>query len=336
MSGPAPQERILQICFGALLTQALGVAAELGVADRLAGGPRSVEDLAAETGVQADGLYRVLRALAGHGIFTEVSPREFGLNPMAEALRTGVPGSMRDLARYFGMPARNHAFTEMLHAVRTGTPAFDHFHGTDWWSYLAAHPQDAAIFDNAMSNLSRQVHALALGECDLSGARRLVDVGGGHGHLAAALLDRFPGLEAVVYDLPHVVAGAPKTFAEAGVADRAEAVAGDFFQSVPEGGDAYVLSMVLHDWDDERSAEILGNIRRAMDPAGRLFIVDAVIPAGDTPHLGKLIDMVMLAILPGRERTEAEFAGLLAQAGLRHVETRAPESPTSVVVAVPA
>ncbi|GAC1540675.1 MAG: methyltransferase [Acidimicrobiales bacterium] len=336
MATDTEANRILQLCFGSLLTQLVGIAAELGVADLLAHAPKPVEELADRTGADADGLYRVLRALAAQGIFTEVGPRTFGLTPAAAALRQGVPGSMRDLARYFGMPARNHAFVELLHAVRTGEPAFDHFHGTDYWSYLAQHPDDAAIFDNAMGNLARQIHAVALDSCDLSGARRLVDVGGGHGVLAAALLGRYPELVATVFDLPHVVSGADKSRAAAGGGHRAETVGGDFFTAVPEGGDAYVLSMILHDWDDARATSILANVRRAMDPGGKVIVVDAVLPKGDHPHLGKLLDIVMLAVLPGRERTEAEFAALFHAAGLRHVETRAPSSPTSVLVATAA
>ena len=334
MATDTDSKRILQMCFASLLTQLLGVAAELGIADLLADGPRPVDELAHRTGAQPDGLYRVLRALAAHGIFTEVLPRTFQLTPAATALCQDVPGSMRDLARYFGMPARNHAFVELLHAVRTGEPAFDHVHGTDYWSYLADHADDAAIFDNAMGNLSRQVHAVALEACDLSGARLLVDVGGGNGQLASALLGRYPELRAVVFDLPHVVAGADKVLADAGVTHRASTASGDFFTAVPQGGDAYVLSMILHDWDDARATAILANVRRAMDPGGKVVVVDAVIPEGDQPHLGKLLDIVMLAMLPGKERTEAEFAALFQAAGLRHVETRAPSSPTSVLVAV--
>ncbi len=329
-------ERILQLCFASLLTQLVGVAAELGVADLLAEGPRPVDELAGPTGTNSDALYRVLRALAAQGIFTEVAPRTFGLTPAGAALRQDVQGSMRDLARYFGMPARNHAFVELLHAVRTGEPAFEHVHGTDYWSYLADHPGDAAIFDNAMGNLARQVHAVALEACDLSGIRVAVDVGGGHGHLAAALLGRYPDLGAVVFDLPHVVAGADKVLADAGVGHRADTVGGDFFTAVPEGGDAYVLSMILHDWDDARATAILANVRRAMDPGAKVIVVDAVIPQGDHPHLGKLLDIVMLTLLPGRERTEAEFAALFRAAGLCHAETRAPSSPTSVLVATAA
>lgn len=336
MATDTEADRILQLCFGSLLTQLVGVAAELGVADFLVEGPRPIEELAAATETVADPLFRVLRALAAHGIFTEVEPRTFALTPTATALRQGVPGSMRDLARYFGMPSRNHAFVELLQSVRTGEPAFNHVHGTDYWSYMAGHPDDAAIFDNAMGNLARQVHALTLQTCDLSDSRHLIDVGGGHGHLAAALLGRYQELAAVVFDLPHVVAGAEKVLADAGVSHRANTVGGDFFTAVPEGGDAYVLSMILHDWDDARAAAILTNIRRAMDPAGKVIVVDAVIPEGDHPHFGKLLDIVMLALLPGRERTEAQFTSLFREAGLRHVETRAPSSPTSVLVAVPA
>lgn len=336
-SGTAPPSvQMMQLLYGSLVAHLVTVVAELGVADLVADQPRPVEELAGSTGTNPDALYRALRTLAGQGVFTEVTPRTFGLTPLAATLRTGGSGSLRDYARYWGLPERQRAFAELGYSVRTGRSAFAHVHGIDWWSHLAANPQQDALFNDVMGYLARQLHAAAIEAYDLSDVRRLVDVGGGHGHLVATIVRRYPGLSAVVFDQPHVVAGAEVVLAEAGVGDRVELVGGDFFDSVPVGGDAYVLSMILHDWSDVEAAAILGNVRAAMDPTGRILVIDTVIPEGDTAHFGKLMDIVMLACLTGRERTEAEFAALFESAGLRHAETRTTSSPTSVIVATPA
>lgn len=327
---------MMQLLYGSLVTHLVTVVAELGVADLMVDRPRTVEEIAESTGTNPDALYRALRTLASHGVFTEVASRAFGLTPLAATLRTGVPGSLRDYARYWGLPERQRAFTELGYSVRTGRPAFDHVHGMDWWSYLAANPRRSALFNDVMGYLARQMHAAAIEAYDLSDVRRLVDVGGGHGHLVSTILRRYPGMRAVVFDQPHVVAGAEAVLAQAGVSDRVELVSGDFFSAVPAGGDAYVLSMILHDWSDVEAAAILGNVHRAMDPVGKVLVIDTVIPEGDTAHFGKLMDIVMLACFTGRERTKADFATLFESAGLRHIETRTTSSPTSVIVAVPA
>ena len=334
-SGTAsPSVQMMRLLYGSLVPHLVTVVAELGVADLVADQPRPVAELAASTGTNPDALYRVLRTLAGQGVFTEVAARTFGLTPLAATLRTGGSGSLRDYARYWGLPERQRAFAELGYSVRTGRSSFAHVHGIDWWSHLAANPQQGALFNDVMGYLARQLHAAAIEAYDLSDVRRLVDVGGGHGHLVATIVRRYPGLSAVVFDQPHVVAGAEAVRAEVG--DRVEFVGGDFFDSVPAGGDVYVLSMVLHDWSDVEAAAILGNVRAAMDPAGRILVIDTVIPDGDTAHFGKLMDIVMLVCQTGRERTEAEFVALLESAGLRHIETRATSSPTSVIVATPA
>lgn len=332
----SPPVQMMQLLYGSLVPHLVTVVAELGVADLVADQPRPVTELAGSTGANPDALYRALRTLASHGVFTEVAPGTFGLTPLAATLRTGVSGSLRDYARYWGLPERQRAFAELGYSVRTGRPAFEYVHGIDWWSYLAANPQRSALFNDVMGYLSRQLHAAAIEAYDLSDVRRLVDVGGGHGHLVSTILRRYPGMSAVVFDHPHVVVGAEAVLAEAGVGDRVELVGGDFFDSVPADGDAYVLSMILHDWSDVDAAAILGNVRAAMKPTGRILVIDTVIPDGDTAHFGKLLDIVMLACLTGRERTEAEFAALFESAGLRHAETRTTSSPTSVIVAAPA
>jgi ubiquinone/menaquinone biosynthesis C-methylase UbiE len=330
------QVQMMQLLYGSLVTHLITVVAELGVADLMADQPCPVEDLAGATGAKPDALYRALRMLASYGVFTEVTPRTFGLTQLGDTLRTGVPGSLRAFARYCGLAERQHALVELAYSVRTGLPAFDHVHGTNWWSYLTANPQHNALFNDAMGYLARQLHAATIETYDLSNVRRLVDVGGGHGHLVSTIIRRYPSINAVVFDQPHVVAGAEEVLTEAGIGDRVEFVGGDFFDSVPTNADAYVLSMILHDWSDTEAVAILRNVRQAMDPAGKILVIDAVIPDGDNAHFGKMLDIIMLACHTGRERTEAEFTSLFEAAGLRHFETRITSSPTSVIVAVPA
>lgn len=336
----SPPERMLRLLHGELLTQLIAVSAELGVADILTAGPRSVDELAESTGTDPDALYRVLRALASHGVFTEVGQRAFGLTPLAATLRSGIPGSLRSFARFLGVPERARAVTELSLSVRTGRPAFDQVYGTDWWSHLAAHPDQAAVFDEAMGDRAHHMRTAAVAAYDFSGARRVIDVGGGRGHLMATILRQYPQLRAVVFDRPHVVRGAEKVLARAQVRDRADLVGGDFFESVPADGDVYLLADVLHNWDDVEAQTILATVRAAMTPArtpaSKLVVVDVVVPEADIPHPGKVTDIMMLTLLGGRERTEREFAALFAAAGFRLTETLSTSSPAGLLVAVPA
>ncbi|MCM6776616.1 hydroxyneurosporene methyltransferase [Nocardia sp. CDC159] len=331
----APQQRLMTMLQASLVTQLLAVAAELGIADLVADGPREVGELAAATATDAASLYRVLRALASVDVFREVDGQRFAATELSDALRTDAPGSIRNWARLWGLPERGRAISELLVGVRSGRPAFEQIHGTDWWSHLSAHPEQAALFNSAMGDLARQIHAAAVATCDLSGVRRLIDVGGGHGHLAATILRRYPEMTAVVYDRPHVIADAPAVVAAAGVADRIELIGGDFFASVPPGGDAYLLSMILHDWDDARAHRILTAIRAAIPATGRLLVIDAVLPEHNCEHDGILRDIIMLALHPGRERTLAEFSALLRRAGFQHTHTSALAASTGLLVAIP-
>lgn len=316
-----------------LVTQLLAVVAELGIPDLVRGEPRTVAELAETTKTDRGALYRVLRALASSGVFREMDSGRFAATALSDTLCAEEPESMRDWARLWGVPERSQAINNVMYTLRTGRPAFDQVHGMNWWSHLAANPEQAAVFNNAMGDLARQIHAAAVSTYDLSGVRRLIDVGGGHGHLVATILRRYPRMAAVVYDQPSVVRDAAPVLAEAGVADRVELVAGDFFESVPPAGDAYLLSMILHDWDDTQSSRILANIRDAMDPAGRVLVIDAVVPEDNSEHDGKLRDIIMLALHPGRERTIPEFAALFEAAALRHSDTAALSGSTSLLVA---
>ncbi|MFC4146065.1 methyltransferase [Micromonospora mangrovi] len=337
MSTPtgSAHERMMRLLHAPVITQALAVAAELRLADLVAEGPRDVKDLADASGTDPGALHRVLRALAAEGVFTETAAGTFAATPLSDTLRGGAD-SLRDWARLWGLPERNAALGALRHSVRTGQPSFPHLYGTSWWTHLATHPEQAAIFAGAMGDLSRRLHAATLDAYDLSDVSLVVDVGGGHGHLVAELLRRHPRLRAVLLDQPAVVARAAAVLGPAGVADRAETVGGDFFTAVPPGADVYLMSMILHDWDDERAATLLGAVRRAMRDDSVLLVVDAIVPAGDVPHDGKIRDLIMLTLHPGRERTEAEFAALFAGSGLRLTETREVGASTGLLVARPA
>ncbi|MBM7773201.1 hypothetical protein JOD54_003405 [Actinokineospora baliensis] len=331
-----PSVRMYEMLYSSLVSQVLIAVAEVGAADVFGDGPEHVAEVARRTGCHTESLYRALRALASVGVFSEVAPKVFTLTPLARTLRGDGPDSMRDLARYLGRPERQRSFGAMAHTLRTGRPAFDHVNGTDLWSLLTTRGELGTLFDRAMGNMARMVNSSTLAAHDLSGARRLVDVGGGQGHLVATLLARYPELTAVVFDLPRVIPEAEAVLGAAGVLDRATCVGGDFFESVPTGGDTYLLSWTIHDWDDDDSVRILRNVRTAMaDTGSQLLLVDDVLPEGDAPHFGKFEDIVILTLLTGRSRTESEFAALLSRAGFTHVETRPTTAPTSLLIAHP-
>ncbi|MBV9141006.1 MAG: methyltransferase [Pseudonocardiales bacterium] len=328
--------QMLEFHNGLSMAHILSVIAEIGVADQVTDGPLGVEELAKRTGTNADALYRVLRAVASKGVFAEVSPRTFGLTPLAATLRSNVDGSMRDVFRLQGQLCMLDAYAAIGHSVRTGEPAFEHVHGTTLFSYLTARPELSELFSSAMGNSARQIQRPVIDAYDLSDVRRLIDIGGAHGHLVAAILSRYPTMKGVVFDLPHVVPGAAGVLAKAGVADRAEMVGGDYLRAVPAQGDAYTISHVLHQVSDAEAVTVLTNIRKVMAPAGRVLVVDPVIPEGDLPHPGKFMDITMLMLTQGRDRTKAELVDLFEQADLRHVETVALSAPSSIVVAMAA
>lgn len=328
--------RMLELLHGTLLCQMIVAAAQFGVADTLAEGPLAVEEIAARVGARPDTMHRLLRGLAASGVFHEASPRVYASTPLSDTLRSGVDGSLRDWARLWGLPERHAALGWLAQSVRTGGPVFDEMYGRNWWQHLDAMPDQADVFRGAMGDLSRQLHAEAVRAYDLSGVRELVDVGGGLGQLLSTILPRYPAMRGVLFDQPSVVADAGPVLAAAGVADRVRVEGGSFFRAVPAGADAYLLSMILHDWTDDECVRILSTIRRAMPEDGEVLVIDAVLPEDGTPHDGKLRDMIMLALLTGRERTGAEFTALFERAGLRPKATLAVNGSTGLIVAVPA
>ena len=325
---------VFQVASGYMASAALQVAMRLDIAARLSNGPRPVADLAREAGVQTDGLYRVLRALAGLGIFAESSPRTFALTPAAELLRKG-PGSLGDGIEFITDPLHFETYAEALHSVQTGQPAAEKVVGMPLFEYLAKTPQWSTSFNNAMTAFSANVMPAVLKAYDFSGIGTLVDVAGGHGHVLTSVLRDYPQMRGVLFDLEHVIAGSGPLLAASGVQNRVRAESGDFFKAVPAGGDAYIMKHIIHDWDDERAAAILSNIRKALDgkPQGRVILLEAVLAAGNAPDFAKLLDLEMMLFPGGRERTAEEFGALFNRAGFTLTKVVPTESMLSVVEA---
>jgi hypothetical protein len=323
-------EALRDTILGNRVSAALYVAAKLGIADLLADGAKRSEDLAHAAGAHPQSLYRVLRLLASQGVFAEVEPRRFALTPLATLLRTDVPGSLRALAiRNGGLDWR--PWGALLHSVRTGTPAFDHVYGMSLFAYLAQDAESAQVFNDTMTMFTQRDARAVVGAYDFSGIGTLVDIGGGHGALMAAILEASPRTRGILVDLPAVIEGAQRQLTARGLHPRCDVVAADFFESVPVGGDAYLLKYVIHDWDDERAVTILRNCHRAMVADGRLLLVEALIPFDDAPHFGKSADVTMLAFTGGLERTEAEYRALFASAGFVLTRIIPTESHASVL-----
>ena len=325
---------VFQVASGYMASAALQVATRLDIAARLSNGPRPVADLAREAGVQTDGLYRVLRALAGLGIFAESAPRTFALTPAAELLRRG-PGSLGDGIEFITDPLHFETYAEALHSVQTGQPAAEKVVGMPLFEYLAKTPQWSTSFNNAMTAFSANVMPAVLKAYDFSGIGTLVDVAGGHGHVLTSVLRDYPQMRGVLFDLEHVTAGSGPLLAASGVQNRVRAESGDFFKAVPAGGDAYIMKHIIHDWDDGRAAAILSNIRKALDgkPQGRVILLEAVLAAGNAPDFAKLLDLEMMLFPGGRERTAEEFGALFNRAGFTLTKVVPTESMLSVVEA---
>jgi hypothetical protein len=302
---------------GFQMTQCIYVAARLGIADLLRDGPRTSEELAQVTGTHAPSLYRVLRLLSAIGLLTEGEDRSFALTPLGAYLQSGVPGSMRETVLLYAEKPFWHVWGNLLHSVETGEPSFHHVFGSALFEYNQQHPEHATLFDNMMTEWTASVAPTVAAAYDFSATRTLVDVGGGHGQMLASILAAHPSLQGVLLDLPTVVAGALPLLERAGIADRCQVIAGDFFTAVPEGLETYLLSRVIHDWDDERAMAILTRCHQAMQPGGKVLLVERVILTGGSPQLLVLESDVQMLVLSygGRERTDAQYGALLSAAG---------------------
>lgn len=312
-----PQVAMLQMISGFWISRAIYIAAKLGIPDHLRDGHKTADELAAATGTHAPSLYRVMRALASCGVFTEDEKGGFALTPLSETLRTDAPGSLRAFATVELGEEHYPAWGDLLHSVKTGEIAFDHFFGVPIWEYFAQHPENAKTFADAMTGMTLAINEAVLSSYDFSSISKIVDVGGGHGSLIASILKANPQLQGVLFDAPPVIEGARRRIEAEGIGERCEVVAGDFFESVPEGGDAYILKWIIHDWDGERATRILRNCHRAMVEQGRLLLVETVVPEGSEPHFSKFMDLNMLVMTGGCERTEDEYRKLLDASGFR-------------------
>jgi O-methyltransferase domain len=323
--GREPEElaaRMVSDLAGFIITQTLGVVADLGVADVVGDEPAHVDDLAAAVGANADALFRALRALASLGYFTETAPRVFAHTPLSRLLREDDPGSLRHYARWTAGDAYK-AWSGFGDVIRSGLPAFERVFGAPLFDYLTEHDASREVFNKGMSGTAAARLEVLLAE-DWSDVKQLVDVGGGRGTLVAAMLDHYPAMQGIVFDLPAVADEAARNLSERGLDARSQVRGGDFFTEVPAGGDLYVLSQILHDWSDDESIAILRACRAAIPEHGRLVLIEQIVPPGDEPSYAKLLDLQMLVLLTGRERTENEWRELLATSGftLQRIVTR--------------
>jgi DNA-binding transcriptional ArsR family regulator len=319
-----------------LMVQALSVAARLRIADRLRDRPMEAAELASAAGAHAPTLYRLLRALTGLGVLTQDDQSRFALTPLGRTLCAG-PGSIRERAAFIGEPWVWNAWGNLYESVMTGDSAFRRTHGMSLFAYLECHPEARSDFHRNLSAQSELQIPSILEAYDLSHFERLVDVGGGRGALLTAILAANPKPTGVLYDLPEVVAETADIASRSGVGRRFERVGGSFFDSVPPGGDCYVLKLVIHDWDDEHAVRILQNVRAAIVGGGKLLLIEFVMPSGDAFHHAKFMDLSILVLTEnGRERTDAEYRELLAAGGFALTTVIQTDSALSIIESVPA
>ncbi len=330
------QIQMIQLISGFWVSRAIHLAAKLGLADEMQEGqPISAAELAEATGAHAPSLYRLMRALASVGIFVEDEDKRFDLTPLGAILKSNVPGSMRALAISELGEVHYKAWGDAMHSIKTGEIAFDHVFGMSAWDYFTKHPENAQIFNQSMTELTRLVEGAVLESYDFSSFGKIVDVGGGHGSLLTSILKKNPHAKGVLFDSPQVIGGAQNRIQAEGLAERCETVAGDFFEFVPAGGDAYIMKHIIHDWDDKQSVAILRQCRSAIKEDGKLLLVEQVILPGNEPQLGKFSDLIMLVMTGGRERTEQEYSDLYAAAGFKLTNIIQTQSPVSVIEGVP-
>ncbi|MFN0279846.1 MAG: methyltransferase [Pyrinomonadaceae bacterium] len=332
-----PEGKVMQLIMGGFVSQAVYVAAKLGIADLLAVGEKTTADLAAASGADERSLYRLLRTLASLGVFTETSDRTFANTSMSDTMLADSPTSLRAMLLMIGDPEHGRVINDMEYSVRTGKPAWEHVHGDPVFKYcFETNKNFGDLFNHAMTSLSHSEIAAVLSVYDFSGINTMADIAGGYGHLLGAILQKHPSMNGVLFDLETVLEGAPAMLESYGVSDRVRLVEGDFFTDIPVAADAYIMKHIIHDWYDDNCEKIFGCIRRSMPDDARVLIVDAVIPPGNDPHPGKLLDLEMLISPGGVERTAAEFETLLTNSGFRLNRIIPTPSPVSIVEALKA
>jgi hypothetical protein len=308
----------------------------LGLADQLTDGPKSAAELAGPVRAHAPSLHRLMRTLASLGILAEQKEQRYVLTTLGAALKTNAPGSARSTVLTLGSPWAESAWDHLVYSVQTGKTGFEKAQGMPFFDYFVRHPEAASLFNETMVGFHGQEPPAVAAAYDFSTFKTIVDIGGGTGNLLAAILTRYAEPHGVLFDLPHVVAEAPALLKAKGVSDRVTIEAGDFFKTAPAGGDAYMLSHIIHDWDEDQCLTILRRVRKVMNSAGRLLIAEMVLPEGDTPHPGKMLDMAMLVWPGGQERTQTEYDHLLSKGGFHLTRVVPTDSAVNVVEAVPA
>jgi hypothetical protein len=333
MTAASTNQQLDQMITGYWISQAIYAAAKFGIADLLEDGPRTAEELASATSTNPGALYRLLRALASVGVFSEGPPRHFSLTPLAEPLQSNVPGSKRALALMSG-DEQFRAWSEIAYSIQTGKTAFNKVFGKPIFDYLSEHPDKARIFDAAMVGIHGRESAAILDSYDFSGTGVLADIGGGNGSQITAVLQKHTQMKGILFDLPHVIQRARERIETAGIADRCQLIGGSFFDAVPAGADAYLLRHIIHDWDDEKSLTILRNCHQAMSSKGKLLVIESVIPPDNEPFGGKFLDLVMLLIPGGKERTEDEYRTLFKMGGFELTRVVPTGAEVSIIEAV--
>ena len=330
----AAAAKLLELIFIQRISQAIHVAAALGIADLIADEPKSAEQLAQATGVQAESLRRVMRTLAGFGVFAEDGPDRFAFTPIGEFLKAGVLGSLRPAALFFGGEDAAKAEGLLLHCVKTGETAYEKLYGKSdaLFERFQKDPVAAELFNATMTGFSTLHLTGVLDAYDFSTIKKLVDLGGGHGRNLAEILKRHPKMRGILFDMPHAFEGGNKTIAQAGLSERCEVVSGDFFKSVPSGADGYLLSRVIHDWDDETSIAILKVVRNAIAPDGRLLLLETMLRPGQRSLYPLLSDLNMMLRTGGCERTEEEYRAIYRAAGFELTRTVETISPTGATI----
>lgn len=334
--GLPPHVQVIQMATAYWISRAIYVVAELGIADVLKDGAKPVDEIAAATGAHASALRRVLRTLASVGLFSTDSQGRVSLTTLGASLQSDAPGAARSTVLFAAGDWWWSAWGEVLHSVRTGETGLEKVFGVDEYEFLEQHPEEATHFNVAMTGFHGEEPAAIVDAYDFSGTQRIVDVGGGAGNLLGTILAANPTVRGTLFERPQVVPDAERNLAAAGVGDRCEIVGGDFLESVPAGGDLYIVSHCIHNWDEGNCIRILENCRRAMAPGGRLLIVEAVVSAGDVPDGAKMLDLAMLLVPGGEERSEDEYRALLTKAGFRLTRVVPTRTSASLIEAVPA
>jgi SAM-dependent methyltransferase len=327
---PNPADIILQLASGYMASACLSAVTQLKIADLLRDGPRPVSELARNTSTSEDMLYRVLRALASVGVFIEIAPRTFGNTPTSDLLRTDHQASVHDMVRWMSDDFHFDTYRDMLPTLRDGKTALEHIHNMQPFDVIFANPERARIFNNAMTCFSSLIIPTVLNVYDFGPAGTLADIAGGHGLVLTTILQKYPQLKGILFDLPDVIAGAKNRIEKLGLSNRIQTVEGDFFEGVP-AADHYVMKHIIHDWDDERAIRILKNCAQHLKPGGKVILLEAVVASGNEPQSGKWMDIEMLMLPGGKERTESEFRDLFARAGLQLTRIVPTESPICVV-----